>query len=199
MNPDGSEKEIFCAGLRNPYGIAFNADGEAFTYDADAEFDMGTPWYRPTKVKHLTSGADFGWRAVTGSWPPYYPDHPDNTQATLKIGKGSPTGLKFGTRSQFPVDYQKALFILDWTYGRILAVHLRPREAPTWAVLKSFCAGNHSTLLIWISARTAPFISSPAAANPKRSLPSSASRPEHTTPRSHSGRTQPQPTRPRLS
>ena len=61
MNPDGSEKEIFCAGLRNPYGIAFNADGEAFTYDADAEFDMGTPWYRPTKVKHLTSGADFGY------------------------------------------------------------------------------------------------------------------------------------------
>ena len=38
--------------------------------DADAENDMGTPWYRATEVKHLTSGADFGWRAVTGSWPP---------------------------------------------------------------------------------------------------------------------------------
>ena len=142
MNPDGSEKEIFCAGLRNPYGIAFNADGEAFTYDADAEFDMGTPWYRPTEVKHLTSGADFGWRAVTGSWPPYYPDHPDNTQATLAIGKGSPTGLKFGTRSQFPVDYQKALFILDWTYGRILAVHLRPRGSTYMGSAEVFLRGQ---------------------------------------------------------
>ncbi|MFP6873456.1 MAG: hypothetical protein VCA55_08085, partial [Verrucomicrobiales bacterium] len=94
MDPDGSNREIFCGGLRNPYGIAFNTDGEAFTYDADAEFDMGTPWYRPTQVKHLTSGADFGWRAVTGSWPSYYPDHPDNTQPMLDIGKGSPTGVK---------------------------------------------------------------------------------------------------------
>ena len=67
MDADGSHKEIFCGGLRNPYGIAFNTHGEAFTYDADAEFDMGTPWYRPTQVKHLTSGADFGWRAVTDS------------------------------------------------------------------------------------------------------------------------------------
>jgi hypothetical protein len=92
MDPDGSNREIFCGGLRNPYGIAFNTDGEAFTYDADAEFDMGSPWYRPTRVKHLTSGTDFGWRAVTGSWPPYYPDHPDNTQPMLDIGKGSPTG-----------------------------------------------------------------------------------------------------------
>ena len=142
MNPDGTGKEIFCGGLRNPYGIAFNTDGEPFTYDADAEFDMGTPWYRPTEVKHLTSGADFGWRAVTGSWPPYFPDHPDNTQATLDIGKGSPTGVKFGTRSHFPVDYQKALFILDWTYGRILAVHLTPRGSTYMGTAEVFLRGQ---------------------------------------------------------
>jgi len=142
MNADGSNKEIFCAGMRNPYGIAFNADGEAFTYDADAEFDMGTPWYRHTQVKHLTSGADFGWRAVTGSWPSYFPDHPDNTQATLDIGKGSPTGVKFGTKSNFPPDYQNALYILDWTYGRILAVHLRPRGSTYMGGAEVFLRGQ---------------------------------------------------------
>ncbi len=142
MDPDGGNKEIFCAGMRNPYGIAFNADGEAFTYDADAEFDMGTPWYRHTQVKHLTSGADFGWRAVTGSWPSYFPDHPDNTQATLDIGKGSPTGVKFGSRSNFPPDYQKALYILDWTYGRILAVHLRPRGSTYMGAAEVFLRGQ---------------------------------------------------------
>ena len=126
FNKDGRLPEVFCAGLRNPYGIHFNADGEAFTFDADAEFDMGAPWYRPTQVKHLTRGADFGWRAVTGSWPPYFPDYPDNAQPVLDIGKSSPTGVKFGTRSHFPADYKKAFFILDWTYGRILAVHLAP-------------------------------------------------------------------------
>ncbi|MBR90868.1 MAG: hypothetical protein CMO66_06325 [Verrucomicrobiales bacterium] len=142
MDADGSNKEIFCGGLRNPYGIAFNTDGEAFTYDADAEFDMGTPWYRPTQVKHLTSGADFGWRAVTGSWPSYFPDHPDNTQPTLDIGKGSPTGVKFGTGSHFPPKYKKSLFILDWTYGRILAVHLRPRGSTYMGAAEVFLRGE---------------------------------------------------------
>ncbi|MBT4225495.1 MAG: hypothetical protein HOD72_13650, partial [Opitutae bacterium] len=129
MDHDGKKIEVFCGGLRNPYGIAFNRAGEAFTYDADAENDMGTPWYRPTRIKHLTSGADFGWRAVTGSWPPYYPDHPDNTQSTAHIGKGSPTSVKFGYGSNFPPAYQDALYVLDWTFGRILAVHMIERGA----------------------------------------------------------------------
>ncbi|MEQ9407996.1 MAG: hypothetical protein RIK87_09735 [Fuerstiella sp.] len=38
--PETSQWHLVCSGLRNPFGIAFNAHGEAFTYDADAEFDM---------------------------------------------------------------------------------------------------------------------------------------------------------------
>ena len=142
MDKDGKRIEIFCGGLRNPYGIAFNRHGEAFTYDADAENDMGTPWYRPTRVKHLTSGADFGWRAVTGSWPPYYPDHPDNTQSTAHIGKGSPTSVKFGYGSGFPPTYRNALFVLDWTFGRILAVHMIERGAGYAGVPEMFLQGR---------------------------------------------------------
>ncbi len=126
---EGGPGELLAAGLRNPFGIDFNADGEAFTYDADAEFDMGSPWYRPTRVVHLVGGADYGWRGVTGSWPPYYPDHPDNAPPVLDIGKGSPTAVRFGTKSRFPPRYQRALFILDWAYGRILAIHMEPRGA----------------------------------------------------------------------
>ena len=142
MDEDGKSIELFCGGLRNPYGIAFNRHGEAFTYDADAENDMGTPWYRPTRVKHLTSGADFGWRAVTGSWPPYYPDHPDNTPPTAHIGKGSPTSVKFGYKSNFPPAYQDALFVLDWTFGRILAVHMLERGAGYAGVPEVFLRGR---------------------------------------------------------
>jgi putative heme-binding domain-containing protein len=124
---DGNRWEIVATGMRNPFGLDFNANGDLFTYDADAEFDMGSPWYRPTRVEHIVSGADFGWRAVTGSWPPYFPDHPDNSPPGLDIGKGSPTAVKFGTKSNFPPGYRQALFILDWAYGRIIAVHLIPR------------------------------------------------------------------------
>ncbi|MBI2948045.1 MAG: c-type cytochrome [Verrucomicrobia bacterium] len=139
---DGKRWELVASGLRNPYGVDFNADGEAFSYDADAEHDMGAPWYRPTHVRHLVSGADFGWRRVTGRWPPYYPDHADNPPATLVIGKGSPTAVKFGTRSRFPPAYRRALFILDWAYGRILAVHLTPRGASYVARAETFLRGR---------------------------------------------------------
>ncbi|MCA9086657.1 MAG: hypothetical protein KDA81_21520, partial [Planctomycetaceae bacterium] len=65
-DPDGKTWDIFSIGYRNPYDMAFNADGELFAYDADMEWDVGTPWYRPTRVMHATSGSEFGWRSGTG-------------------------------------------------------------------------------------------------------------------------------------
>ena len=135
--------ELVCAGLRNPFGVAFHPDhGEPFTYDADAEFDMGAPWYRPTRVLHLVSGADYGWRGVTGQWPPYFPDRADNAVAVCDIGKGSPTAVKFGTNSNFPPRYQRALYVLDWAYGRIVAVHLMPNGAGYRAQSELFARGT---------------------------------------------------------
>ncbi len=141
-DPDGKQWEVVCSGLRNPFGLAANPSGEWFTYDADAEFELGTPWYRPTRVLHLVSGADFGWRAVTGKWPPYFPDHPDNAMPTLDIGKGSPTAVLFATEADFPDRYRRSLLLLDWTYGRILAVHLSPRGAGFRATAETFLQGR---------------------------------------------------------
>ena len=139
---DGRQWEVICGGLRNPFGVAFNELGDLFTYDADAEFDMGTPWYRPTRIVQLVSGADYGWRGVTGKWPPYFPDHADNALPTLDIGKGSPTAVAFGTGAKFPDDYRRAVFVLDWAYGRIIAVHLRPRGAGYRAQAETFLKGR---------------------------------------------------------
>ncbi|MDZ4852338.1 MAG: PQQ-dependent sugar dehydrogenase [Pirellulaceae bacterium] len=141
-DPDGKRWEILASGMRNPFGIAVNPDGDWFTYDADAEFDMGTPWYRPTRVVQLRSGADYGWRSVTGKWPPYFADHPDNAMPTLDIGKGSPTAVMFATDANFPEAYRRCLLILDWTYGRILAVHLSPRGAGYRANAETFLQGR---------------------------------------------------------
>jgi putative heme-binding domain-containing protein len=118
--------EILATGLRNPYGIDFNRFGDMFTYDADAEFDMGSSWYRPTRVLHLLPGGDYGWRSVTSRWPPYDPDSATVPQPTLDIGRGSPTAVEFTSGDQFPASYRDTLFALDWSYGRILAVHLQP-------------------------------------------------------------------------
>ncbi len=138
-DPDGKSVELFAGGFRNPLDVAFNPDGEMFTFDADMEWDVGTPWYRPNRVNHVVSGADYGWRRGTGKWPDYFPD---TLPSTLDIGLASPTGIEFGTRSQFPPKYQRALFISDWSYGRILAVHLKPQGASYAATSELFVTGR---------------------------------------------------------
>jgi putative heme-binding domain-containing protein len=142
VGPDGNKRQLITAGLRNPYGIALNKFGDAFTYDADAEYDMGAPWYRPTRMNHLLAGGDYGWRGVTRSWPSYYPDQPDFAPPTLDIGKGSPTAVAFGSGSKFPQRYRDALFILDWAYGRVLAIHMTPRGTSYTCRAENFLKGR---------------------------------------------------------
>ena len=141
-DPDGQNWEVLVRGLRNPFGIDFNSLGDMFTYDADAEYDMGSSWYRPTRVNHLVEGGDYGWRRVTGQWPPYFPDRPDMPQPTLDIGKGSPTAVEFGSGEQFPWPYRESLYVLDWAYGRILAVHLEPRGSSYVGTAETFLRGR---------------------------------------------------------
>ena len=139
---DGHQFELVAAGLRNPYGIAFHRDGTAFTYDADAEHDMGAPWYRPTRLDMLASGTDFGWRARTGKWPPYQLDRPHNALPVSTVGKGSPTAVMFGYETSFPLPWRNSLFLLDWAYGRIIACHLFARGAGYVCRTQTFLKGR---------------------------------------------------------
>jgi putative heme-binding domain-containing protein len=136
---DGSFWRVLAGGLRNQLDIDFNEDGEMFTYDADNERDIAAPWYRPTRVLHLTSGAEFGWRIGAGKLPAYLPD---SLPSVVDVGVGSPCGVEFGTRSKFPQKYRRALFIADWSYGRILAIHLEPDGASYRGKIEPFVTGR---------------------------------------------------------
>jgi putative heme-binding domain-containing protein len=135
----GKEREVISMGYRNQYDIALNADGELFTYDADMEWDLGSPWYRPTRVSHATSGSEFGWRSGTGKWPTYYED---SLPPVVDIGPGSPVGITFGYGTKFPAKFQKALYLLDWTYSTIYAVHLTPDGSSYSGEIEDFVFGQ---------------------------------------------------------
>ncbi len=97
------------------------------------------PWYRPTRVNHVISGAEFGWRNGSAKWPDYYSD---SFGAVTDIGPGSPTGVAFGTGAKFPAKYQEAFFIADWSYGKLYAVHLKPSGSTYTADFEEFIAGQ---------------------------------------------------------
>ena len=139
MSPDGKDWEIVSSGYRNIFDGGFNADGELFTYDADMEYDFNTPWYRPTRICHVTSGSMYGWRNGTGKRPEFYPD---NLPAAINIGPGSPTGVTFGYGAKFPSKYQKAMYILDWSWGKIYAVHMKPDGSTYTGMKETFITGS---------------------------------------------------------
>ena len=138
-DPDGKAVEIVTIGFRNHFDIAYDQNGELFTYDSDMEWDQGSPWYLPTRIVHAVAGGDFGWRSGAGRWPDYYAD---SLPPALDVGPGSPTGITFGTSAKFPAKYQRALFASDWTYGTMYAMHLVPEGSTFRAVKEEFIAGK---------------------------------------------------------
>ena len=135
----GQSWEVIANGFRNAYDIAFNQQGELFTFDSDMEWDLGSPWYRPIRVCHVVPGAEFGWRTGSGKWPVYYPD---NLPGVVNIGQGSPTGVAFGTGANFPASYQESLYILDWSFGTMYQVSLTPDGASYSGEKKEFLSGT---------------------------------------------------------
>jgi putative heme-binding domain-containing protein len=135
----GKKWELVSAGYRNAFDIAFNEDGELFTYDSDMEWDFGMPWYRPTRICHVTSGSEYGWRTGNSKWSPSWPD---NLPPVINIGQGSPTNLVHGMNSGFPDPYKKALFAFDWSFGIIYAMKLKSEGSTYSAEPEEFLSGS---------------------------------------------------------
>ena len=90
---------------------------------------MSLPWYEPTRVFHVTPGSHAGW--VSPSWkrPDYLFDMPP---VAGRFGRGSPSGVVCYRHTQFPVEYRGAIFVLDWTFGRVLALPLQ-QDGSVWS------------------------------------------------------------------
>ncbi len=126
---NGTRREIVAGGLRNVYDLTFNSCGDLFVHDADMESDIGLPWYQPTMLYHVAHGADMGWRS---GWSRLQPNLVDTIPPVVNTGRGSPTGAVCYRHVQFPVQYHDALFLGDWSAGRILAVRMT-RKGSTYS------------------------------------------------------------------
>ncbi len=138
-NTEGGFVQLYAGGLRNVYDIAFNASGDLFAHDSDMESDMGANWYRPTQLYHVTPGAELGWRSGWSKWPSYYADA---LPALTETGRGSPTGGVFYNHFAFPARYHNAMFLADWSEGRILAVRMKHKGGSYTSTTETFLQGQ---------------------------------------------------------
>jgi putative heme-binding domain-containing protein len=135
---NGKNMSMVAAGFRNHFDIAFNPEGELFTFDSDMEWDENLPWYRAVRVCHCPPGADFVWRTGASNTPGYYID---SLPPIYETGRGSPVGLEFYDHHAFPAKYRGAYFMGDWSLGLIWAVHLTRQGASYHADVEKFCQG----------------------------------------------------------
>lgn len=138
-DPDGRKWEVVAGGLRNAYDLVFHPWGELFVHDSDMEFDVGTPWYRPTQLFHILPGGEYGWRSGWAKWPSYFVDA---LPGILDTGRGSPTGAVVYDHFMFPKRYHETIFLADWSEGRILNVTLEPNGAGYTARSEVFLTGT---------------------------------------------------------
>ena len=139
MDKDGKNWIRVTTCFRNPYDGAVAPDGDIFSYDSDMEWDMGAPWYRPTRINLCTPGGELGWRSGSGNNPIA---ELDMQPALVDIGPGSPTGCTMGTGAKFPAAYQRAFFACDWTYATLYAIILEPQGGAWKARKEVFAAGR---------------------------------------------------------
>ena len=143
FSPDGKQRELMNMGYRNPVDFCLNRHGEMFVYDADMEWDIGAPWYRPTRINHGVSGGENGWRATPQKWRKYYAD---SVGSVVDLGPGCPTGVIAGANAKFPTHYRDALLVCDWTFATMYSIHLTPKGSSYTAESREFLSNTKGSL-----------------------------------------------------
>jgi len=136
---DGSKVETVAGGIRNAYDLVFDENGELFIHDSDMEGDKGTTWHRPPMVFNITAGADVGWRSGCSKFASHYIDQ---TPAVCETGRGSPSGAALYQHLQFPTEYQNAIFLADWSEGKILTMKKKRQGAGFIGETSEFLSGR---------------------------------------------------------
>ncbi len=136
-DPDGRNAEIVAIGLRNPQSLAFNALGDLFTGDKNADGGDKARW------THIVDGADYGWRIgwqflkspnLLGAWNSegiWHLDVDKTHFAVLPpvglIGHG-PAGIAYYPGTGLPDRYRDHFFYADFP-GGVRSFQLTPRGA----------------------------------------------------------------------
>ncbi len=134
-NPDGSELELVCVGLRNPQELAFDAYGNLFTGDNNISIapDVG----ETCRWTYVVEGADYGWRIgyqfmpKGGAWcaeEQWRLEAGFQVPPVARLGHG-PSGVTVHPGvAAIPERYRDHFFMCDYP-GGVYAFRMEPKGA----------------------------------------------------------------------
>ncbi|WP_397569863.1 PVC-type heme-binding CxxCH protein [Schlesneria sp. T3-172] len=120
VRPDGTELEIYCRGLRNPFDLAIDPFLNLFTRDNTND---GAGW--DTRVSLLKQSALYGYTQLFANFT-------DETMPTLgTFGNSGGTGGLFIQDPRWPEPYQDTLLTGDWGRSEVYR-HALKENGPTF-------------------------------------------------------------------
>ena len=134
-NPDGSELEIVCVGLRNPQELQFDQFGNLFTGDNNISKapDVG----ETCRWTYVVEGADYGWRIgyqfmdKGGAWcaeDQWKLEAGFQAPFVARLGHG-PSGVTYHPGvAAIPERYRNHFFMCDYP-GGVWAFEMKPKGA----------------------------------------------------------------------
>ncbi len=120
VRPDGSELELYCSGLRNPFDLAIDPFMNIFTRDNTND---GAGW--DTRVSLLRQSALYGYTQLFANFT-------DEIMPTLgTFGNGGGTGSLFIGDARWPASFRGSLLTGDWGRSEVYRHQLNP-NGPTF-------------------------------------------------------------------
>jgi putative membrane-bound dehydrogenase-like protein len=120
VRPDGTDMEVYCTGLRNPFDLAIDPFMNLFTRDNTND---GGGW--DTRVSLLRQSALYGYTQLFANFT-------DEIMPTLgTFGGGGGTGSLFVQNPAWPAKYRNTLFTGDWGRSEVYRHELKP-HGPTF-------------------------------------------------------------------
>ncbi len=114
VRPDGTDMEIYCDGLRNPFDLAIDPFMNMYTRDNTND---GGGW--DTRVSLLKQTAHYGYTQLFANFT-------DEIMPTLGVfGNGGGTGVLFVQDPRWPERYRNTLFTGDWGRSEVYRHELK--------------------------------------------------------------------------
>ncbi len=128
VRPDGSELEIFCTGLRNPFDVAIDPYLNIFTRDNTND---GAGW--DVRVSLIKQYAHYGY-------PQLFANFTDEIMPPLgSFGNGGGSGALFIDDSSWPKPFDRMLLTADWGRSQVYYHPLVARGASFDMGQEVFC------------------------------------------------------------
>lgn len=136
VEPDGTGFEVFARGLRNVQEIAFDAHGNLFGVDNDADMTG-----EKERLVHLVEGSDAGWRCGhqymaldsrwmrEGLWQTAHADQPLFLLPPLALSRNGPAGFLWEPGTALNDRLRGRFFLNQFPSGELTALTLEPSGA----------------------------------------------------------------------